>query len=109
MARKSKCFRVMAHSHVAARALGCPGHVVQVEVIGWFPTKKAFAQALVEVDLFRTEVQALSEMRRAGGETWNQQSIETTSAAPGQVFVGKLNASSRDTYMAWPPSAFRED
>lgn len=103
MPRQSKCWRIMAHDHEAAQALGCEPWVQQVEAIGWFPTKKAFADALAEAGLFINTQRALSEMARAGGETWNERSIAIASVSPGQVFVGRLSSTSKDSYIPWPP------
>lgn len=97
-----RCFRVVVHNYEAAQALGLPSHVVQVEVIGAFKSKAAFARALAATKLFLNEGQALREIRRGGGETRNDKSIAVASVSPEQLFVGPLNGTSRSTYKPWP-------
>lgn len=97
-----KCWRVIAHDHNAAQAVGQRSHIIQVEAIGQFKSKAAFARGLVAAGLFATERSALSQMNHSGGETWNEYSREITSAAPETVFVGPLNKISTDVFIPWP-------
>jgi hypothetical protein len=97
-----KTYRVVAISHAANRALGGQSHHVQVEVIGAFKSKAAFARALAAVGLFYNEGQALRQIAFSGGETWNAEQIEVTTAHPETLFIGVLNGTSKDTYLQWP-------
>jgi hypothetical protein len=103
MASAPRCFRIIAYSRTIAEALGDPGHIVQVEVIGAFKSKAAFARALVEAGLNQTEAQALREMDRSGGETWNSDSVAITKEAPEALFAGSINHYRDKTYIPVPP------
>jgi hypothetical protein len=97
-----KTYRVVAISREANRALGGQSHHVQVEVIGAFKSKAAFARALAAAGLFYNERQALSQIAFSGGETWNAKSIQVTTLHPETLFVGPLDHKSADAYMRWP-------
>jgi len=97
-----RCFRYIGYSHEIAEALGEPSHIVQVEIIGAFKSKTAFARALVDAKLAQTARSALNAMRHSGGETWNETSVAVTSAEPEQLFAGSLNGSRRGEHIHVP-------
>lgn len=98
-----RTFRLMVISSKAAAALDQRSHIVQVTAIGAFKSKAAFARALVAAELGYDERSTLREMARYGGETWNQKSVEVTSAAPEQIFVEPVTPKQSDHIIPWPP------
>lgn len=101
MPKPLRTFRVTVVHWDAARAADTSPYHGQVEVIGAFPSKAAFARALAAVGFFHNERQALNQINFSGGETWNSHAIELTTAEPGQLFVGPMSGGP-GKWIRWP-------
>ncbi len=96
----TKAWRVVvAPGREVVEAVGQESHIVQVNVRGVFPSRVAFARAVMDADLaFGSESSADRYIATYGDHGWDDPRME-----PGQVYVQKLDARNGDPLIPWPP------
>ncbi len=90
---------IIAGSPEIREAVGQAPHISQVRARGLFPSRAAFARALLAAKLvYGSERSVVRELTNFGMDGWLDPRL-----VPGQVYVQTLNWRDDDPLIPWPP------